>query len=72
MPCLYSPICVRPGRKPKLLVFPCTGSFSKEYQEKELTKTFSSECSGLVVEHQTPNREVLGSKLATEHMTPGL
>ena len=24
---LYSPVCVRPGRNPKLLVFSCTGSF---------------------------------------------
>ena len=25
--CLYSPVCVGPGQKPKLLVFSCTGSF---------------------------------------------
>ena len=26
--CLYSPVCVRPGRNPQLLVFSCIGSYS--------------------------------------------
>ena len=40
---LYRLVCVGPGRKPKLLVFPCTGSFMNELHHEKTNNVVSKQ-----------------------------